>query len=103
MLPLHKLMKCWFIGAIHNTAKVKPGETVAVFGLDGIGLAVIQGARQAKAGRILAVDINPDKFDLAREMRATDCVNPKDFDKPIQEVIVEMTDGGVDYSNCNSL
>ena len=86
------------IGAVHNTAKVKAGDTVAVFGLGGIGLAVIQGARQAKAGRIIGIDTNPGKFDLARTMGATDCVNPKDFSKPIQEVIVEMTDGGVDFS-----
>ncbi|KGU52635.1 S-(hydroxymethyl)glutathione dehydrogenase [Xanthomonas phaseoli pv. phaseoli] len=86
------------IGAVHNTAKVKPGESVAVFGLGGIGLAVIQGAVQAKAGRILAIDTNPGKFDLARSMGATDCINPKDYDKPIQEIIVELTDGGVDFS-----
>ena len=86
------------IGAVHNTAKVKAGDTVAVFGLGGIGLAVIQGARQAKAGRIIGVDTNAGKFDLARTMGATDCVNPKDFSKPIQDVIVEMTDGGVDFS-----
>ncbi len=86
------------IGAVHNTAKVKEGETVAVFGLGGIGLAVIQGAKQAKAGRIIAVDLNPSKFALAKEFGATDCVNPKDHDKPIQQVIVDMTDGGVDYS-----
>ncbi|NIJ76952.1 S-(hydroxymethyl)glutathione dehydrogenase/alcohol dehydrogenase [Xanthomonas campestris] len=86
------------IGAVHNTAKVKSGESVAVFGLGGIGLAVIQGAVQAKAGRILAIDTNPGKFDLARSMGATDCINPKDYDKPIQEVIVELTDGGVDFS-----
>ncbi|MCC8468710.1 S-(hydroxymethyl)glutathione dehydrogenase/class III alcohol dehydrogenase [Xanthomonas phaseoli] len=86
------------IGAVHNTAKVKPGESVAVFGLGGIGLAVIQGAVQAKAGRIIAIDTNPGKFDLARSMGATDCINPKDYDKPIQEVIVELTDGGVDFS-----
>jgi S-(hydroxymethyl)glutathione dehydrogenase/alcohol dehydrogenase len=86
------------IGAVHNTAKVKQGDTVAVFGLGGIGLAVIQGARQAKAGRIIGIDLNPSKFELAREMGATDCVNPKDHTRPIQEVIVEMTDGGVDFS-----
>uniref|UniRef100_UPI000D56231C S-(hydroxymethyl)glutathione dehydrogenase/class III alcohol dehydrogenase n=1 Tax=Xanthomonas fragariae TaxID=48664 RepID=UPI000D56231C len=86
------------IGAVHNTAKVKPGDSVAVFGLGGIGLAVIQGAVQARAGRILAIDTNPGKFDLARSMGATDCINPKDDDKPIQEVIVELTDGGVDFS-----
>ncbi|WP_045760499.1 S-(hydroxymethyl)glutathione dehydrogenase/class III alcohol dehydrogenase [Xanthomonas albilineans] len=86
------------IGAVHNTAKVKPGDSVAVFGLGGIGLAVIQGAVQAKAGRILAIDTNPDKFALARRMGATDCINPKDHARQIQEVIVEMTDGGVDFS-----
>jgi S-(hydroxymethyl)glutathione dehydrogenase / alcohol dehydrogenase len=86
------------IGAVHNTAKVKAGDTVAVFGLGGIGLAVIQGARQAKASRIIAVDTNPSKFPLSKTMGATDCINPKDHAKPIQEVIVEMTDGGVDFS-----
>jgi S-(hydroxymethyl)glutathione dehydrogenase/alcohol dehydrogenase len=86
------------IGAVHNTAKVQPGNTVAVFGLGGIGLAVIQGARQAKAGRIIAIDTNPGKFELARQMGATDCVNPSDYDKPIQDVIVELTNGGVDFS-----
>ncbi len=86
------------IGAVKNTAKVQPGDTVAVFGLGGIGLSVIQGARQAKAGRIIAIDMNPDKFALAREFGATDFVNPKDYDKPIQEVIVELTHGGVDFS-----
>ena len=86
------------LGAVHNTAKVKQGDTVAVFGLGGIGLAVIQGARQAKAGRIVAIDTNPGKFALAMSMGATDCINPKDFDKPIQDVIVDLTDGGVDFS-----
>lgn len=86
------------IGAVLNTAKVEEGATVAVFGLGGIGLSVIQGAKMAKAGKIIAVDINPSKFDLAKKLGATDCVNPKDYNKPIQEVIVEMTDGGVDYS-----
>src|SRR3546814_10576391 len=78
------------IGAVHNTAKVQPGDSVAVFGLGAIGLAVIQGARQAKAGRITAIDTNPDKFALAREMGATDCVNPTDHDEPIQQVIAEI-------------
>lgn len=86
------------IGAVHNTAKVQPGDTVAVFGLGGIGLAVIQGARQAKAGRIIAIDTNPDKFAMAKEMGATDVVNPKDHDKPVQQVIVDMTGWGVDHS-----
>jgi len=86
------------IGAVHNTAKVKAGDNVAVFGLGGIGLAVIQGARQAGAGRIIGIDTNPGKFDLARQLGATDVVNPKDYDRPIQDVIVEMTDGGVEFS-----
>ena len=101
--PLEKvcLLGCGIttgIGAVHNTAKVEEGSTVAIFGLGAIGLAAIQGAVQAKAARIIAIDINPDKFALAQEMGATDVINPKDFDRPIQEVIVEMTDGGVDYS-----
>lgn len=86
------------IGAVLNTAKVEEGATVAIFGLGGIGLAAIIGAKMAKASRIIAIDINPEKFAIARELGATDCVNPKGFDKPIQDVIVEMTDGGVDYS-----
>ncbi|MBC1567128.1 S-(hydroxymethyl)glutathione dehydrogenase/class III alcohol dehydrogenase [Listeria booriae] len=86
------------IGAVHNTAKVQAGDTVAVFGLGAIGLAVIQGAVQAHAGRIIAIDMNPDKFTLAKELGATDFVNPKDHARPIQEVIVEMTNGGVDFS-----
>ena len=86
------------IGAVHKTAKVKAGDTVAVFGLGGIGLAVIQGAVQAKASRIIGVDVNPSKEKLAREMGATDFVNPRDHSRPVQEVIAEMTDGGVDFS-----
>lgn len=86
------------IGAVRNTAKVEPGSTVAVFGLGGIGLAVIQGAVMAKAARIIGVDINPAKFDLARQFGATDCVNPREHDAPIQQVLIDMTDGGVDYS-----
>jgi len=86
------------MGAVTNTAKVKAGNTVAVFGLGGVGLAVIIGAVKAKAGRIIAIDINPVKFEIARQLGATDVVNPKDYAKPIQEVIIEMTDGGVDFS-----
>ena len=86
------------IGAVLNTAKVEEGATIAVFGLGGIGLSVIQGAKMAKAGRILAIDINESKFDMAKKYGGTDFINPKEFTKPIQEIIVEMTDGGVDYS-----
>jgi len=87
------------IGAVLNTAKVQPGSTVAVFGLGGIGLAVVQGAVMAKASRIIAVDLNPSKWEMAKAMGATDFVNPADFkDTPVQQVIIDMTDGGVDYS-----
>lgn len=86
------------IGAVLNTAKVEAGATVAVFGLGGIGLSVIQGAVMAKAARIIAVDINKTKFEMAKMLGATDCINPKNYDKPIQEVIVDLTEGGVDYS-----
>jgi S-(hydroxymethyl)glutathione dehydrogenase / alcohol dehydrogenase len=86
------------IGAVRNTAKVEPGSTVAVFGLGGIGLAVVIGAVMAGASRILAIDVNPEKFEIARQLGATDCINPKEHDTPIQEVIVDLTDGGVDYS-----
>jgi S-(hydroxymethyl)glutathione dehydrogenase/alcohol dehydrogenase len=101
--PLEKvcLLGCGIttgIGAVLNTAKVEPGATVAVFGLGGIGLSVIQGAVMANAGRIICVDVNPDKFEMAGQLGATDFVNPNDYDQPIQEVIVDLTNGGVDYS-----
>ncbi|GAB5390616.1 MAG: S-(hydroxymethyl)glutathione dehydrogenase/class III alcohol dehydrogenase [Alteromonas macleodii] len=86
------------MGAVLKTAKVQEGDTIAIFGLGGIGLSAIIGARMAGAGRIIGIDINESKFDLAKQLGATDVVNPQNFDKPIQEVIVEMTDGGVDYS-----
>lgn len=101
--PLEKvcLLGCGIttgIGAALNTAKVEPGSTVAVFGLGGVGLSVIQGAAMAKAARIIGVDINPAKFELAQQLGATECVNPKDYDAPIQQVLVELTDGGADYT-----
>ncbi|MGF7176021.1 S-(hydroxymethyl)glutathione dehydrogenase/class III alcohol dehydrogenase [Azospirillum doebereinerae] len=86
------------MGAVMNTAKVEPGATVAIFGLGGIGLSAIIGATMAKASRIIGIDVNPSKFEIAKQLGATDVINPKDFDRPIQEVLVEMTDGGVDYS-----
>jgi S-(hydroxymethyl)glutathione dehydrogenase/alcohol dehydrogenase len=86
------------MGAVANTAKVKRGDTVAVFGLGGIGLAVIIGAVKANAGRIIAIDTNPAKFEVARKLGATDVVNPKDHTRPIQDVIIEMSCGGVDFS-----
>ena len=101
--PLEKvcLLGCGIttgIGAVLHTAKVEAGATVAVFGLGGVGLSAIQGAKMANAGRIIAIDINEGKFELAKQMGATDCVNPNDHDAPIQDVIVDLTDGGVDYS-----
>lgn len=86
------------IGAVLNTAKVEPGSTVAVFGLGGIGLSVIQGAVLAKAERIIAIDINPAKFEMAMQLGATECLDPRDHAAPLQEVLVELTGGGVDYS-----
>src|SRR6185312_838103 len=98
--PLEKvcLLGCGIttgIGAVLNTAKVEPGASVAVFGLGGIGLSVVQGAVMAKAGRIIAIDRHPEKFAMAKLLGATDCINPKDHpDTPIQQVIVELTGGG---------
>lgn len=86
------------IGAVLNTAKVEAGSSIAVFGLGGIGLSVLIGGVMAGAERIIAVDTNPNKFEIAKKFGATDCINPNDYDKPIQEVLVDLTDGGVDYS-----
>jgi S-(hydroxymethyl)glutathione dehydrogenase/alcohol dehydrogenase len=86
------------IGAVLNTAKVQPGDTVAIFGLGGIGLSAIQGAVMAQASRIIVIDINEDKFEMAKMLGATDFINPKNYDQPIQDVIVDLTDGGVDFS-----
>ena len=101
--PLEKvcLLGCGIttgIGAVLNTAKVEKGSVVAIFGLGGVGLGAIQGAVMAGADRIVAIDVNPDKEEFARSLGATDFVNPKDHDASIQEVVVELTDGGVDYS-----
>ena len=101
--PLEKvcLLGCGIttgIGAVLNTAKVEKGSVVGIFGLGGVGLGAIQGAVMAGADRILAIDVNPDKEEFARSLGATDFVNPKDHDASIQEVVVELTDGGVDYS-----
>ena len=85
------------IGAVLHTAKVEPGSTVAVFGLGGIGLSVIQGAVLAGADRIIGVDTNPKKFELASQLGATEFVNPTEVDDT-EAHIVDATDGGVDYS-----
>ncbi len=85
------------IGAVLNTAKVEPGSTIAVIGLGGIGLAVVQGGVMAGADRILCLDTNPKKFELAMQFGATECINPNDVDD-IEEYVIDATDGGVDYS-----
>lgn len=85
-------------GAALNTAKVEPGSTCAIWGLGAVGLAVAMGCKEAGAKRIIGVDINPDKFELGKKFGLTEGINPKDYNKPIQEVLVEMTDGGLDYT-----
>jgi S-(hydroxymethyl)glutathione dehydrogenase/alcohol dehydrogenase len=85
------------VGAVLNTAKVRPGENVVVFGLGGIGLNVIQGARLAGAGRIVGVDVNPAKEEWGRRFGMTDFVNPRDVGNVV-ETLVNMLDGGADYS-----
>lgn len=85
------------LGAVMNTAKVEPGSTVAVFGLGGIGLNVLQGARLAGADRIIGVDLNNDKRELAEKFGMTDFINPSEVDDVVA-AIVDLTDGGVDYS-----
>ncbi|WP_254568733.1 S-(hydroxymethyl)glutathione dehydrogenase/class III alcohol dehydrogenase [Oscillatoria sp. HE19RPO] len=85
------------IGAVINTAKVEPGSNVAVFGLGGIGLNVIQGARLVGANQIIGIDLNPDKRDLAEKFGMTHFINPKDVDDVVA-AIIDLTDGGADYS-----
>ena len=85
------------VGAVAFDAKVEPGSTVAVFGLGGIGLNVIQGARMVGADRIIGVDINPTKTKLATAFGMTDFINPQEVDD-VTQTIIDMTDGGVDYS-----
>ena len=85
------------LGAVINTAGVEPGSNVAVFGLGGIGLNVIQGARLVGADRIIGVDLNPAKRALAEQFGMTDFVNPKEVNDVVA-AIVDLTDGGVDYS-----
>lgn len=86
-------------GAALNTAGVEPGTNVAIWGLGAVGLAVAMGCRIAGAKRIIGIDINPDKFETARIFGCTEFVNPKDHpDKTIQEVLIAMTDGGLDYT-----
>ena len=85
------------IGAVAFTMKVEPGSTVAVFGLGGIGLNVIQGAKMVGATRIIGVDLNPEREALGRHFGMTDFINPNECDNLVDH-IVQMTGGGVDYS-----
>lgn len=101
--PLDKvcLLACGIttgIGAVRKSCKVESGSSVAVFGLGGVGLSVIQGAKIAHASTIYAIDVNPGKFDIAKQMGATHFINPKEYKEPIQKVLVDMTDGGFDYT-----
>ena len=85
------------VGAVAFEAKVEPGSTVAVFGLGGIGLNVIQGARMVGADRIIGIDINPTREKLGRNFGMTDFINPKEINN-VTEAIIDLTNGGVDYS-----
>ena len=85
------------LGAVINTAAVEPGASVAVFGLGGIGLNVVQGARLVGADRIIGVDLNPDRRSLAEKFGMTDFIDPRQVDD-VAAAIVDLTDGGVDYS-----
>lgn len=103
LAPLDKvcILSCGIstgLGATLNVAKPKKGSSVAVFGLGAVGLAAAEGARIAGASRIIGVDLHPDRIKEARKFGVTELVNPKDHKKPIQEVIADMTDGGVDRS-----
>ena len=87
------------LGAVWNTVKVEPGQSVAVFGLGAVGLSVVQAAKLAGASMIIGIDLNPAKFAAAGQFGATHFVNPKDYDKPVQQVIAgDLTKWGVDAS-----
>jgi len=101
--PLNKvcLLGCGIstgYGAALNTAGVEKGSSVAIWGLGAVGLAVAMGAREAGASRIIGIDINPDKFEVAKKFGCTEFVNPTEHTKSIQEVLIELTDGGLDYT-----
>jgi S-(hydroxymethyl)glutathione dehydrogenase/alcohol dehydrogenase len=86
------------IGAVINTAKVAPGDNVVVFGLGGIGLNVVQGCRLAGADKIVGVDINPARRELAEKFGMTHFVNPKEVEGDLVAYLVDLTGGGADYS-----
>lgn len=86
------------MGAVTNTANVQAGDCVAIFGLGGIGLSAVIAAKQVGAAKILAIDLNEAKFSLAKKLGATHCINPQTLSTGVVEHIIELTDGGVDYS-----
>jgi len=101
--PLDKvcLLSCGIstgLGATLNVAKPPKGSSVAIFGLGAVGLAAAEGARLSGASRIIGVDLNPNRFELARKFGCTEFINPMEHTKPVQEVLAEMTNGGVDRS-----
>ncbi|EFJ26915.1 hypothetical protein SELMODRAFT_412432 [Selaginella moellendorffii] len=101
--PLDKvcLLSCGIttgVGAVWNVAKLQKDDTVAIFGLGTVGLAIAQAAKLSGASRIIGVDINSEKHELGKQFGITDFLNPLDHDRPIQEVIMELCQGGVDYS-----
>ena len=86
-------------GAVWNNAQVEVGSSVGVFGLGAVGLAVVQAARIAGAARVIVVDLNEEKFEMARQLGATDCINPAQHEPtPIQDVLIGMTQWGLDYT-----
>ncbi|KAL0560381.1 hypothetical protein IC582_000785 [Cucumis melo] len=86
------------LGATLNVAKPTKGSSVAIFGLGAVGLAAAEGARIAGASRIIGIDLNSNRFEEAKKFGVNEFVNPKEYDKPVQQVIAEMTNGGVDRS-----
>jgi len=85
-------------GAVHNTAKVEANSTVAIFGLGCVGLAAALACKEVGAKQIIGIDLNEDKFPLAKSLGCTECINPSKLDKSIVDVLIEKTDGGVDFS-----
>ncbi|KAE8630772.1 hypothetical protein XENTR_v10000951 [Xenopus tropicalis] len=101
--PLDKvcLIGCGFstgYGSAVKIAKVEQGSSCAVFGLGGVGLSVLIGCKVAGASKIIGVDTNSDKFAKAKELGATECINPNDYNEPIHEVLAKISDGGLDYT-----
>lgn len=85
-------------GSVVSVADVEPGSSCAVWGLGGVGMAVVMGCHMRGASRIIGIDVNPEKFKLAKKFGCTECLNPNDYDEPIELVLQKMTDGGLDYT-----